>query len=117
MELAELTNERAAPGAWFVDFTNPTGLVTQALLDQGHRAIGLCNVAIGFQREFAAMFDVDPSSVQLDHVGLNHLTWERKVLVDGQDRLPGIAGGARRIPTSPAQAYRRELERRLIWTR
>ena len=48
LELAELTAQIAAPGAWFVDFTNPTGLVTQALLDEGHRALGLCNVAIGF---------------------------------------------------------------------
>ena len=90
LELAELTAERAAPGAWFVDFTNPTGLVTQALLDDGHRAIGLCNVAIGFQREFAARFGVDPDRVRLDHVGLNHLTWERSVAVDGIDRLPEI---------------------------
>ena len=109
LELAELTAERGAPGAWFVDFTNPTGLVTQALVDQGHRAIGLCNVAIGFQREFAPMFEVDPSSVQLDHVGLNHLTWERKVLVDGEDRLPALLE-ALEDPDSPAQAYRRELE-------
>ena len=109
LELAELTAERGAPGAWFVDFTNPTGLVTQALLDQGHRAIGLCNVAIGFQREFASMFEVDPSSVQLDHVGLNHLTWERKVLIDGEDRLPALLE-ALEDPDSPAQAYRRELE-------
>ncbi|MGB7804100.1 MAG: hypothetical protein WBM72_00715, partial [Actinomycetota bacterium] len=109
LELAELTAERGAPGAWFVDFTNPTGLVTQALVDQGHRAIGLCNVAIGFQREFASMFDVDPSSVQLDHVGLNHLTWERKVLIDGEDRLPALLE-ALEDPDSPVQAYRRELE-------
>ena len=47
-------------GAWFVDFTNPTGLVSQALLDEGHRAIGLCNVAIGFQRDFAEIFDMTP---------------------------------------------------------
>ncbi len=87
LELAELTREIGAPGAWFVDFTNPTGLVTQALLDEGHRALGLCNVAIGFQREFAAHFGVEPERVQLEHVGLNHLTWERKVLVDGVDRL------------------------------
>jgi len=73
-----------------VDFTNPTGLVTQALLDEGHRALGLCNVAIGFQRRFATLFDVAPELVQLEHVGLNHLTWERKVLVDGVDRLPEI---------------------------
>ncbi|MDP9296204.1 MAG: 6-phospho-beta-glucosidase [Actinomycetota bacterium] len=90
LELAEETAKRAAPGAWFVDFTNPTGLVTQALLDEGHRSLGLCNVAIGFQREFAAAFGVAPERVQLDHVGLNHLTWERRVLVDGADRLPEI---------------------------
>ncbi len=90
LELAEETARRGAPGAWFVDFTNPTGLVTQALLDEGHRALGLCNVAIGFQRRFAKEFGVEPEQVQLEHVGLNHLTWERKVLVDGVDRLPEI---------------------------
>ena len=90
LELAELTAEIGSPGAWFVDFTNPTGLVTQALLDHGHRALGLCNVAIGFQREFARHFQVAPDRVQLEHVGLNHLTWERKVLVDGFDRLPEL---------------------------
>ena len=55
------------------------------------------------------MFEVDPSSVQLDYVGLNHLTWERKVLVDGEDRLPALLD-ALEDPDSPAQAYRRELE-------
>ena len=90
LELAEETAKRGAPGAWFVDFTNPTGLVTQALLDEGHRAIGLCNVAIGFQRRFAEVFDVEPERVELEHVGLNHLSWERAVRVDGVDRLPEI---------------------------
>jgi len=90
LELAEETTRRGAPGAWFVDFTNPTGLVTQALLDQGHRAIGLCNVAIGFQRRFAVAFGVEPERVELEHVGLNHLSWERAVRVDGVDRLPEI---------------------------
>jgi 6-phospho-beta-glucosidase len=94
LELAEETARRGAPDAWFVDFTNPTGLVTQALLDEGHRALGLCNVAIGFQRRFAAHFGVDPERVQLEHVGLNHLTWERKVHVDGVDRLPELLEGA-----------------------
>ncbi|HVH53496.1 MAG TPA: 6-phospho-beta-glucosidase, partial [Actinomycetota bacterium] len=90
LELAEQTAKRGAPGAWFVDFTNPTGLVTQALLDQGYRAIGLCNVAIGFQRQFAEAFGVEPERVELEHVGLNHLSWERAVRVDGIDRLPEI---------------------------
>lgn len=78
------------PDAWIVDFTNPVGIVTRALLQEGHRAIGLCNVAIGFQRRFAAMLDVDPERIELDHVGLNHLTWEREVLLDGVDVLPRL---------------------------
>jgi 6-phospho-beta-glucosidase len=90
LEIAEETAKRGAPGAWVVDFTNPTGLVTQALLDEGHHALGLCNVAIGFQRRFAESFGVEPERVQLEHVGLNHLSWERKVLVDGVDRLPEL---------------------------
>ncbi len=90
LELAEETARRGAPGAWFVDFTNPTGLVTQALLDRGHRAVGLCNVAISLQRRLAARFEVEPDRVALDHVGLNHLTWERAVTVDGVDRMDAI---------------------------
>jgi 6-phospho-beta-glucosidase len=79
-----------SPDAWIVNFTNPVGIVTRALLEEGHRAVGLCNAAIGFQRRFAALLDVEPRRVRLDHVGLNHLTWERRVLVDGRDRLPEL---------------------------
>jgi 6-phospho-beta-glucosidase len=90
LELAERVSERAAPGAWIVDFTNPVGIVTRALLDAGHRAIGLCNVAIGFQRRFARAFGIAPQRVLVDQVGLNHLTWIRAVHVDGEDRLESI---------------------------
>jgi 6-phospho-beta-glucosidase len=90
LDIAERARRRAAAGAWIIDFTNPVGIVTRALLDAGHRAVGLCNVAIGFQRSFAAMLGVEPGEVSLDHVGLNHLTWERAVLVNGRDRLPEL---------------------------
>src|SRR3954451_1338880 len=80
----------AAPDAWIIDFTNPVGIVTRALLEEGHRAVGLCNVAIGSQRRFAAFLDVPPEALELDHVGLNHLTWERAARVDGVDRLPEL---------------------------
>jgi 6-phospho-beta-glucosidase len=93
LDIAERVGKRAAPGAWIVDFTNPVGIVSQALLDEGHRAIGLCNVAIGFQREFAKRYGVEPERVELEHVGLNHLSWERAVKVDGVDRLPEILAG------------------------
>ena len=90
LEIAEEVAQRSAPGAWIVDFTNPVGIATRALLDDGHRAIGLCNVAIGLQRRFAERFGVDPDVVELEHVGLNHLSWERAVRVNGVDRLPEL---------------------------
>jgi 6-phospho-beta-glucosidase len=90
LELAERVAERAAPGAWIVDFTNPVGIVTRALLDAGHRAVGLCNVAITFQRLIARLLEIEPERVHVDQVGLNHLTWIRAVEVDGRDVLPDL---------------------------
>lgn len=92
LDIAERVR-RAAPDAWIIDFTNPVGIVTRALLQAGHKAVGLCNVAIGFQRKFAALLDVAPGEVHLDHVGLNHLTWERGVRLGGpggEDLLPRL---------------------------
>jgi len=88
LEIAERVRETS--DAWIVDFTNPVGIVTRALLDHGHRAIGLCNVAIGFQRRWAADLGVAPERIVIDQVGLNHLTWVRRVLFDGRDVLPEI---------------------------
>ncbi|MFH8889256.1 6-phospho-beta-glucosidase [Streptomyces sp. NPDC017949] len=92
LDIAERVR-RAAPDAWIIDFTNPVGIVTRALLRAGHKAVGLCNVAIGFQRKFAKLLDLSPAEVHLDHVGLNHLTWEmgvRKGGPGGEDLLPGL---------------------------
>jgi 6-phospho-beta-glucosidase len=89
LDIAERVREHAGE-AWIVDFTNPVGIVTRALLDHGHRAIGLCNVAIGFQRRWAQWLGVAPARLVVDQVGLNHLTWVRRVLVDGEDVLPAL---------------------------
>ncbi|MGX7759206.1 6-phospho-beta-glucosidase [Streptomyces angustmyceticus] len=89
LDIAERVRRRT-PRAWIVDFTNPVGIVTRALLAHGHHAVGLCNVAIGFQRRFAALLGVTPGEVELEHVGLNHLTWERAVRVGGEDVLPRL---------------------------
>ncbi len=90
LEIADQVVKRARPDAWIIDFSNPVGIVTRALLDNGHRAIGLCNVAIGLQRRCAAMLGVEPGRVLVDQVGLNHLTWVRALLVDGVDVLPRL---------------------------
>ncbi|MFJ3832379.1 6-phospho-beta-glucosidase [Streptomyces sp. NPDC090046] len=92
LDIAERVR-RTSPDAWIIDFTNPVGIVTRALLQAGHKAVGLCNVAIGLQRKFAALLELAPADLHLDHVGLNHLTWElgvRRGGPDGEDLLPGL---------------------------
>jgi 6-phospho-beta-glucosidase len=90
LEIADRVRERAADAAWIVDFTNPVGIVTRSLLDHGHRAVGLCNVAITTQRMIARLLGVEPEQVAIDQVGLNHLSWVRFVRVDGEDVLPDL---------------------------
>ncbi|MFK4146401.1 6-phospho-beta-glucosidase [Streptomyces sp. NPDC004065] len=95
LDIAERVR-RASPDAWIIDFTNPVGIVTRALLRAGHKAVGLCNVAIGLQRKFAGLLGVAPADVHLDHVGLNHLTWETGVRLggpEGEDVLPRLLAG------------------------
>ncbi|MFD7892046.1 6-phospho-beta-glucosidase [Streptomyces albidoflavus] len=92
LDIAERVR-RINPDAWIIDFTNPVGIVTRALLQAGHKAVGLCNVAIGFQRKFARLLDVAPAEVHLGHVGLNHLSWETSVRLGGptgEDVLPRL---------------------------
>jgi 6-phospho-beta-glucosidase len=90
LEIAERTRALAGDDAWIIDFTNPVGIVTRALLDAGHRAVGLCNVAINFQRQIATHLGVPPRDVLVDQVGLNHLTWIRAVWLDGEDVLTDV---------------------------
>jgi 6-phospho-beta-glucosidase len=90
LEIAGRVRELAADGAWIVDFTNPVGIVTRSLLDHGHRAVGLCNVAITTQRALARFLGVEPERVEVDQVGLNHLSWVRFVRLDGDDVLPDL---------------------------
>ena len=118
LDIAELVGRRGAPDAWIVDFTNPVGIVTQALLDDGHRAIGLCNVAIGFQRSFAERFGVEPEQVELEHVGLNHLTWDARGAGRGVDRLPELlaadAEGLAEMVGQPVEHHPRLARRPLL---
>ena len=108
--LAEEMAARANPGAWMVDFTNPVGIVTQALLDEGHRAVGLCNVAIWAQRRIGHYLGVDPDAVAVEHVGLNHLTWIRSARVgdgDGRGRTGSTISSSASAPSSNSRAASR----------
>jgi len=77
---------RLAPAAWLINFTNPSGIVTEAVARYSEaQVIGLCNSPIGLQRELAKHFAASPGDVVLDYFGLNHLSWVRGVRVRGED--------------------------------
>jgi 6-phospho-beta-glucosidase len=82
---------RLAPDAWVINFTNPAGLVTEAMAAHlGNRVIGICDSPVGLGRRVARVLGADPDRVWIDYVGLNHLGWLRGLHVDGRDQLPRL---------------------------
>jgi len=80
--------EQVNPGAWIFNFTNPAGLVTQALRDRGfNRVVGICDGANEAQHAVARWLGVDAHRLQAKVFGLNHLSWTSHVLLDGKDVL------------------------------
>jgi len=78
--------EELAPRAFLLNFTNPAGIVTEAVLKYSNvRSIGLCNLPIGTKMQIARLMKTDISKVQLEMAGINHLTWTTKIIVDGKD--------------------------------
>ncbi len=83
-----------APHAWLINFTNPAGMITEALLRYGHaRTIGVCNGPIGVEMSLARRLGVDRRELVLDSVGLNHLGWVRGASVGGDDVWPELLRG------------------------
>ena len=82
---------RSAPDAWVINFTNPAGLVTEAMSSLlGDRVIGICDSPIALCRRVARALGLDPDQAWFDYVGLNHMGWLRAVQVGGRDRLPRL---------------------------
>jgi 6-phospho-beta-glucosidase len=80
-----------APQAWVINFTNPAGLVTEAMsASLGDRVIGICDSPVGLGRRVARALGLDPDHVRFDYAGLNHLGWLRGVHADGHDHLPRL---------------------------
>lgn len=79
-----------APDAWFINFTNPAGMITQALQQVlGERVIGICDSPIGLARRVARVLGVT-GDYGIGYSGLNHLGWLRSLTVDGVDVLPRL---------------------------
>ncbi|GLF97054.1 6-phospho-beta-glucosidase [Streptomyces yaizuensis] len=80
-----------APDAWVINFTNPAGLVTEAMSRVlGGRVIGICDSPVGLARRVSRVLGVDPEAAWPDYAGLNHLGWLRGLRVAGRDELPRL---------------------------
>ncbi|WP_371526232.1 6-phospho-beta-glucosidase [Streptomyces sp. NBC_01283] len=84
-----------APDAWVINFTNPAGLVTEAMSRHiGDRVIGICDSPVGLGRRVARILGGNPDEAFIDYVGLNHLGWLRGLRIAGRDELPRLLGDA-----------------------
>lgn len=77
--------EELCPDAWLINFTNPAGMITEALLRYSNltKVVGLCNIPIGIEMGIANMFDVEHSRIRVDFAGLNHMVYGLDVYLDG----------------------------------
>lgn len=83
--------ERLASNAWIMNLTNPAGIVTEAITKHTRvRVLGFCNIPINTTYAMARLLNTDPTKVQLDSFGLNHLSWTRNVFIGGEERLQPI---------------------------
>lgn len=77
---------RLAPKAWLINFTNPAGLITQAILHHaGVRAVGICDTPSELLHRIAMALGANPAQVRCEYVGLNHLGWVRRIELHGED--------------------------------
>jgi 6-phospho-beta-glucosidase len=87
--------ERLAPEAWFINFTNPAGLITQALNQHTKlRVVGICDTPAELFHRIAQALGVPPSETQCEYAGLNHLGWVRRVTVAGKDVTSQLLGNS-----------------------
>lgn len=90
MEAAKII-ERLAPNAWFVNFSNPSGMMAQLLLNHTNvKAIGLCNNPINMDKAMRGKVPEGTREFDMEYVGINHLSWVTRVMADGKDYLPEI---------------------------
>lgn len=81
---------RLAPDAWIINFTNPAGLITEAMHAHHPRVVGICDTPIGLVRRVARVTGTNLDDAQIGYLGINHLGWLTSFIVDGVDHLPGL---------------------------
>ncbi|MCX8687546.1 hypothetical protein J3U06_05265 [Bifidobacterium sp. B4142] len=89
---------RVCPEAYFLNFTNPAGIITEALQSVlGKHVVGICDTSSGLGRRIAAAVGHNPEDVSMDYVGLNHLGWMRRVLIGDHDLLSDFLADAEKL--------------------
>ncbi len=97
---------RCCPAAWVVNFTNPAGLVTQAMQRVlGNRVVGICDSPIGLTSRAARVAGLSLAEVEMDYAGLNHLGWLQRLLHDGVDVLPRVLADPALARTEEGQLF------------
>lgn len=90
LQIAEAVR-RVAPDAFVVNFTNPAGIVTEAMQTLlADRVIGICDTPSGLAQRASALLGLPADEIEIDYVGLNHLGWLRRIVHRGVDRLPDL---------------------------
>lgn len=81
---------RLAPEAWIINFTNPAGLITEAMQAHNPRVVGICDTPIGLVRRVGRVLGIDADAADIGYIGINHLGWLRTFTVNGIDQLPRL---------------------------
>jgi 6-phospho-beta-glucosidase len=98
--------EELAPDAWLLNFTNPAGIVTEAVLKHSKvKTVGLCNSPINFQKFVAKEYGVTEREVLPEFVGINHLHWVTAAYVNGEDKLEEMIEGGRNYSATNVTAF------------
>lgn len=108
--------EELCPDAWLINFTNPSGMVTEALLRYGRKnrkVVGLCNVPIGMETGIAKGLGVDHSRIRIDFAGLDHMIFGLKVYLDGKDISEEVINKMAEGEISPSVKNIKDIE----WSR
>lgn len=91
LEICDEMNE-LCPDAWLINFTNPVGMIMEALIrySKHRKFVGLCNIPIGIERGIAKILEIDYSRIRIDFAGLNHMVYGFNIFIDNEDKTEEV---------------------------
>ncbi len=102
---------RLCPGAWLINFANPAGMLTEAVLRHGawKRVVGICDGPAAMRGVIASLLGGKSHEIYLDYFGLNHLGWIKRIIYRNNDQLPGMIGMLKSLGQVPGLPFEAEL--------